>query len=242
MSNDGFFGDMPYLATMPSCVFYSRANVAGTTIRDWSPQKATLTNTGSVTNSTGVTPKFSPASLHFSGTPSYLTGSSSARMTPTNGYAYLVSLWVYTASWSGTQILLGTRSGDTSSTIKWCIYGSSGNLAVQIYNSGNSIWLQNTAISALPTSTFVNIILAISAANVTTAYINGTSYSLGTGSGQIQGSGSALNIGYAPGSSASALTGNMDEIAIWDGVLGVVPTVSDIYKSGIGQTRRLIVG
>ena len=65
MSSAAIVRNMPYLATMPSCVLYVRPTGASsaTTFKDWSLQKNTISNSGSASNSNTST-IFPPSSIY----------------------------------------------------------------------------------------------------------------------------------------------------------------------------------
>ena len=244
MSDDGFFGNMPYLATMPSCVLYVRAcSAANNNIFDWSPSHLTVTNTNSTcVYNTSSPAKFPPASIYFnnpnaSTTSYYLTIPYSSNFNfGTNNFC--ISAWVYFVSLNsgGTAIVLtycNTSGYDCGIGLE-----SNGNWIFAVTGSASSYLL--TYIGSAPSTGQWYHVAMIRNGTSFTAYINGVSHSMGTSSSAVYTDGSTNpRIGSDQYSIKSSLIGYADEIAIWNGIGGLpVPTISQLYP----QTRRLIVG
>jgi hypothetical protein len=235
MSDDGFFGNMPYLATMPSCVLYLRGQPVGSTMRDWSPSHKTITPHGDAAYSTTLI-KFPPSSIHFDGTGDYLTAPTSS------DYAFgtdpfTISLWVNFSSASVDCQLLGPGTNAVylgASLGGWDISWSHNNSRLQFEYQYNSAWVISAAHSSFtPTvGTWYHIAITRDATNLQ-VFINGVAGYTGVDSTNIR---ADVNLGVAASNSgATTLNGYEDEIAIWKGV--ALP-IGMLYP----QTRRLIIG
>ncbi len=233
----GVIGIPPMYANLPSCVLYLRGEGpnGNTQIRDWGKSNQTLTNS-SVINSTTITPKFPPTSLYFSS--AYITTPTTNVFTPTYGYGYLVAFWIYTTLLF--EALIGTRTSDSGSTINWCIYlNSSGVVSVNSYNTSGSAMGTINSSTLLVASTWTHVMLNITPAGVWTLYMNGASVGTYTSTTQVDNQGAAVHVGYFVSSGVPQFLGNMDEVVIFDGVLGTVPTPANVWAAA--QYRRMIV-
>jgi hypothetical protein len=244
MSDDGFFGNMPYLATMPSCAFYIRG-MNGSSIRDWSKNHVTLTN-NLVTNSTGVTPKFPPASNYYNGSGylevPYSSSGNSNNVLAANNFTY--SMWFNANSVYSSTIQWLILLGNYTSLCASIGLGIQASTLVLYMGSTSSTWdiASGVNLGAISTATWYNVIITRSGSTFT-GYLNGSSTAIGTSSNSLYNAGYAVLFGqgWPPSSGTNPYTGYMDEIALFNGANGEVPAYTDIWKNGT-QLRRLIVG
>jgi hypothetical protein len=110
------------------------------TFLDGSTNNFTITRNGNTTQGT-----FSPFSLaagewsnYFDGTGDFLTTPSNSAFDFGTG-SFTVEFWAYKASSTNLMALIGTRTGDASSTILWSMFvDTNGYLATQIYDTSNN--------------------------------------------------------------------------------------------------------
>ena len=238
MSDDGFFGNMPYLATMPSCQLYLRPwGGSGLATFHDTTGKNTVTPSGSAANSSTVT-MFPPCSIYLNNSSGYLTLSTSSNWVYGSNWACSVLFYLGTANL--VTHIMGTRSGDTTSTTGWNIetISSNGNISFQWFNTSNAS--MSTIYGGTYTSgAFNHVFVSISSTGVATLYLNGSSIGTATPGNQTIQTPGNIHLGYAPGDTTySNFTGYVDEVAIWSG--NIVPTVTQSYAAA--KNRRLIVG
>lgn len=249
MSDDGFFGEMPYLATMPSCVLYVRQTgtpSGGTTFKDWSSTNATITAVGSPVNSISSA-KFPPASIYFNGS-SYLSVAYNSRFN-LGSNNFFISHWLNPTSDPGNVTFYFNPQGINYCAVQLAI-GSGTQVQVYVSTNGSS-WANTTySFSATMTTGAWNNLSLARVGTTFTLYCNGASVGTFSVSGTLYNGSSPSAIACQLDPSPTAYTtGYIDEIAVWNGAYGIVPSMSDIWKgtTGItsiaaGQQRRLIVG
>jgi hypothetical protein len=238
MSAEAFFGNMPYLATMPSCALYLRPTGAngGPVFRDWSPQKNAISAIGSPANSTGSV-KFPPVSIG-------LNGSSGLKIPSISAFSLsadiLLSVWINETSLANVGFLCLTGSNDVNS---W-----NGNGIQYLFQTTNTSGTSSFQWGSEPANTLdASTNFSANTWNNVIAYVLGSTaylYLNGTQVGNkpftyISGTPTYLTAG-CNGLSHNFVTGYMDEIAIWSKSLGVIPTPAQVYAAG--TSRRLIVG
>lgn len=236
MSAEAFFGNMPYLAAMPSCVLYLRG-ANGSNILDWSPNKATITNSGGV-NST-VQSKFPPSSLYFNGASNYSATITQGTKLNFGANPYAISLWVYVTAldrFEGNCLQIGHHAAGGAFWELGLVNGPG--VALYLYNNGylyqpcktTSILNGWHHVFARYDGTYANVWVDGSVGTQSAAYTGGF-----FPTGDVY-----FNRSYDNGEYAYN-TAFYDEVAVWNGAYGDVPTISDIY-TGHGYNRRLIVG
>jgi hypothetical protein len=225
--NAQLVGNMPYLATLPSCVLYLRpygTPSGGTTFKDWSLKARTLTRINSPVNTT-TSPKFPTGAMDFTSSYAMLTAAASSDFNFTGNLAF--QLWVKMAS-------------NTTDRIFW---GSANTLAEQFHVESNHLfqYYDGTTNRTLSSTTVDDgawhHLAVIKTGTTLQGYVDGSAGTAVTGvSGTLGGSSMTFYIMgfYSQGYYVNAI---VDEYAIWNGTLGPVPTISMLYP----QSRRLIV-
>ena len=242
--NAQLVGNMPYLATLPSCVLYLRpfgTASGGTTFKDWSPNLRGIVAGGSAQNSTAQI-KYPPASILLNGTTDYVAASATSADFTLTG-AFLISIWV---RFSTVQVCTLFSSGSSTSYVAgggWDLSYFSGNLCFE-YQYGGA-WVFSGTVAWTPTTgVWYNVIIYRPASSSTiTAYVNGSSLgTIATSAAAITGSYYVMTAGRCSYSNTIFFAGNIDEAAIWNATASAypIPTPAMVYPTG-GQTRRLIV-
>jgi hypothetical protein len=247
MSDDGFFGNMPYLATMPSCAFYLRGS-NGSNILDWSNNHVTVTNVGA-SNSTNAY-YFPPKSIFL---PNAIAGDSKVVYVPYSGSGnsnnnlgsnnFLLSFWVNLSynSWNSYGMQVDQiSSGGFGSVV---VTALSGKWQVFMTSNGSSWDLVNgVSLGSSSTGSWVNIIVTRIGGSAY-GYLNGSQTTLSTslGSTALYNGSGITSLGNDGTAASAALGGYMDEACLFNGVNGTIPTASQIYNFGISR-KRMIVG
>ena len=249
MSDDGFFGNMPYLATMPSCRLYARAGPAGSNaFFDWSPQHRTLTATASrVTNSSTQT-QFPPASLYFDAAGSGAMPLSAASQAEwVLGSNWMMGAWIDMPTLPSGNHAYSIMGVSPNGNQQWVfVVTPSQYLNFNCYNA--SSYTTNVTASSLgfSTNTWYHVAARQTVAGTTKLYINGVepSYS-STTSASVGSATNNLEIGsmFDTGSTYSYyyFNGYLDEVCLFNGAYGPLPTITDLYTN-TERYRRLIIG
>jgi len=223
----------PVLATIPSCVLYIRpfGAVGGSTLRDQSPLKTTITlGAGTVTNSNTYS-KFPPASLYFSA--AYFTEPNNIHYcTFTGDFAF--SWWEYltSAKTAGSSVFTNVPS----TTLGFNIGYSDGTNNMVFLSSNGSTWNLKSAWSmgAQVGDAWTHWGLT-RISGVLTAYKNGVQSAQASGvTGTVYNSGTNLYVGSYPD---YPVTAYYDEICIFNGSYGPVPTGAMLYN--LAQRRMI---
>jgi hypothetical protein len=112
---------------------------------------------------------------------------------------------------------VGTRTNDTSSTIRWCIFVQSGLLSCDVWNTSNARIAQFAFQSTIPTATWIHCALVRSGTSFR-LYQNGVQSTNGaTSSDAVANNSTAINIGSFIGSAISNLNGNISNLRILKG-------------------------
>lgn len=228
-------GILPWLANLSSCRLYIRGE--DTNIRDWSPQKRTITVHGSVSQS-ATNAIFPKKSLLFDGTTGWLSAADSADLHPgSSDFAVHVGIYPTTA---GTSDIIRLSANTASNEYAALGVGRSDATTLYvIYSTTGTSWDNIGSYSctaSLPTNSkrFVDVIRLN---NTLTAYVNGSQVGQWTSLGSLYNGGVfGATIGYNTSSNPYYFVGSQDEIAFWHGAYGKVPTISQLYP----QTRRFI--
>ena len=224
--NAQLVGNMPYLATMPSCALYIRP--VGSTYKDFSPQRATL-------GIYGTAPSQSNAQNHFNGG-SVLMNAAGSVYSPSSvnfnlGNNWVISCGVYLIALTGGVQMFFSRDNNSSPQLQWYING----------DPYQPIFYYNTSLiftSSQPIMYGVWTHLIVTRIGTTiTGYINGSS----VGSGVVSNASRTLPFTFGGGgTSALYVNGYMDEMAVWTSDLNsALPTSTQVYNAW--NLRRLIV-
>ena len=236
MSEVGFFGNMPYAATLPSCVLYLRpfGTSGGTTFKDFSPKARAMSVTGSAANS-NTQLKFPPCSIYQNGSGGYVqTTSGSADFSL--GTLWGCSMWLYPTTTMPGLFQIYLNSGNNI----LCAFLSANQPYIESHIASSVTMEAAWTTSSLTVNAWHHFYLGQTSASSCFFYLDGTLYNA-TASPTGPTGGSALNstilqIGQET-TDSKYLTGYFDEFAIWNGSLGNIPTISMLYP----QTRRMIV-
>jgi len=212
-----------YLANLLSCVLYLRPfgdPAGGTTFRDWSPYRKTITLSGAVTNSQAQR-IVDPTTIYLDGSGGYLYADASSHFLFPGDFA--VSCSYVPQSVSGDRTIFGTNS-----SLDFRMITSGANWYMYYAGAGSAAW------SNPPTVGGKYQIDLIRSGSTLTGYINGVSSISVTTSASIGSSSVAFNLGRY---SSQYAYGYVGEIAVWNGSLGKVPTITQLFP----RTRRLIV-
>jgi hypothetical protein len=240
----GFFaGNMSYLATIPSCVFYVRATGlnGGTIFRDWSNRHQTISSVGSPVNSS-TSQKYPPCSIALNGS-QYLSVPDSDLVELTSGYVISILanitqlVYEYTAYrsalvekyYNSDEYGLQVRGSSVSSvtSVTW------GNGDTDIIEGTSNLpslgaWHRYTVSKPNDSSTV-------------TLYVDGNVSGIGTAASAPTQNSSPLLIGKMNVQGLGltwGLDGYVDEAAMWNGAYGALPDPTKITT----LTRRMIVG
>ena len=231
MSDDGFFGNMPYLATMPSCELYIKAIGVpnNATFYDWSPAKQTITPSNTPVESSTES-HYGSTSIYLNGTNQYLTVAS-INFAATNWICHAV---VYPTSITNCQLLSQQSATTGNMSIGWSISAAPG---YPFFTAMND-WIisSSTAISA---NAWTDLIWSKIGGNYY-IYMNGIQTMSTTKSDTI-GAATSTRLGGSK-NGTNYCPGYFDEFAFWSSDGGVIPTHSQIYSSSYPFPRRLIVG
>jgi hypothetical protein len=156
----------------------------------------------------------------------YFDGSGDYLATPSNSAFdfgtgdFTVEFWVNT-SISTLSAFVGSRTSDTSSTIRWCIYGetASGGIALgcDIWDTSNTRIAQLTFQSLLPVNAWTHCALVRSGTSFR-LYQNGVqSTSSATSSAAVANNSTVVNIGSFVGSAIPNLNGYLSNLRIVKG-------------------------
>jgi hypothetical protein len=210
---------------------------------DWSSKHRTISiQAGSPTNST-TRSLFSPCSLYGNGyTPSYFTISNSSDFNfGSSNFAMCVWISPLTITkgagvfWTPNQSL-STGAGYSAVLLDYDNTGWQLN-----YSLTGSSWAATTHGGSVPSTTgsWYHAAVIRSGTNLT-LYVNGVATVSYTGvSGSLYNGGyNSYILNYGPGNQTYGCNCYFDEFTIWNGSLGPVPTISQLYP----QTRRMIVG
>ena len=248
MIDDDIIGIPPILANLPSCVLYLRpfgTPSGGTTFKDWSPAKKTLTAGGSVANTTSNT-RFPPATLNFTTTSDRIYASTASDWTflHNNAAGFICGFWCRQTSSTNGITLIDTTNGSSSNTGVYCGVYSDGSIHCFTTKSSSGIYPYNaTSTTGLFPfdGTWHYICLDLTGASGTMyIYLDGTQ--IATSGLLVAASSSspfgAVTIGNTVTSNNAGI-GNVDEAVIFNAALGVIPSPAQLYAPA--KTRRLIV-
>ena len=188
------------------------------TFLDSSTNNFTITRNGNTTQGT-FTPYGSNWSNYFDGTGDYLTTPSNAAFDFGTG-DFTVEFWV-NSSIATLSAFVGTRTADTSSTIRWCIYGETATggiaLACDIFDTSNNRITTFPFQSLLPINSWVHCALVRSGTSFR-LYQNGVqSTSSATSSAAVANSSTVVNIGSFVSSAIPNLNGYLSNLRILKG-------------------------
>lgn len=175
-----------------------------------------LETVGNAQVSTSVV-KYGSGSMYFDGSGDYLITPSSTSFDLGSG-SFTIECWVYPTA-SGSKAIVGTSTGDASSTIQWRLYvNSSSQLECDIYSTSNAQLGYITYQNTLSLNQWSHVAL-VRNGNLFSMYVNGVSASTTfTSTGTVANTSTSLKVGYFPGSSISALTGYIDDLRITKGI------------------------
>jgi len=190
----------------------------------------TLTNTGTVTYTTG---KINNAG-NFSGSSQYLTRASEAYFQITG--ALSISLWVNADTLSADRQLVSKNDNNISNSEFGIIYRSTGKFAFFSANASNYYYLStNSTYSATNWYHVVVTRAGSSSGSAVLIYVNGSSVATtvdSTDPSFVGTSSYPLNIG-SQNNNNSAFDGKIDEVGIWTREL-TSAEVTQLYNSGNG--------
>ena len=213
-----------------------------TTFTDNSPSPKTVTSNNGAAISTAQS-KFGGASALFDGTDDYLNTPSSADFDFGTG-DFTVEFWVNPSSLGGSAALVGTRTNDTSTTIRWCILATT-DAGINVL--GCDIWSTSDARIALfnhqsqiPTGQWTHCALVRYGTSFK-LYQNGVQSTSGaTTSAPVANSSTVVNIGSFISSGVLKLNGYIDELRITKGVArytGNFTPQTSAFPNSIGVTQ-----
>jgi hypothetical protein len=154
-------------------------------------------------------------SVLFNGSNQYLSIASNSAFDFGAG-DFTVEGWVYLND-NSLPAIVGTRTNDTSSTIRWCIFVQSGFLTCDVWNTSNARIAQFAFQSTIPTGTWTHFVLVRSGTSFR-LYQNGVQSTNGaTSSDAVANNSTAINIGSFIGSAISNLNGNISNLRIVKG-------------------------
>ena len=191
-----------------------------TTFTDNSPSPKTVTSNNGAAISTTQS-KFGGASAFFDGTNDYLNTPSSAAFDFGTG-DFTVEFWVNPSSLGGSAALVGTRTNDTSTTIRWCIFVTTDTginvLGCDIWSTSDTRIAQFNHQSQISTGQWTHCALVRYGTSFK-LYQNGVQSTSGaTTSAPVANSSTVVNIGSFINSAISNFNGYIDEIRITKGV------------------------
>ena len=213
-----------------------------TTFTDNSPSPKTVTSNNGAAISTAQS-KFGGASALFDGTDDYLNTPSSADFDFGTG-DFTVEFWVNPSSLGGSAALVGTRTNDTSTTIRWCILATT-DAGINVL--GCDIWSTSDARIALfnhqsqiPTGQWTHCALVRYGTSFK-LYQNGVQSTSGaTTSAPVANSSTVVNIGSFISSGVLKLNGYIDELRITKGVArytGNFTPQTSAFPNNVGLTQ-----
>lgn len=237
--NAQLVGNMPYLATLPSCQWYIRpfgTPSGGVTFKDWGPSHLTLTGSSGAVNSTNKL-KFSPASIAIPGTADYVYANGQYGSFGTYNSPMSVSAWVYvTTLGTYTTICTSNHNGTTPSNGDWWFFVYSNALRFYRFTgSGFGIYLSVSTGLTFNTGQWNHVSVQWTNSGACTLELNGVTSSVSpttntaSSSTVISGTTIGNNIDTSEG-----LQGYIDEVIAFS---SAIP-----YSMFYPQTRRLIVG
>ena len=214
--------------SVPGDIYYNSCSLlmhfsgsnGSTTFTDNSPSPKTITANNGVTISTAQS-KFGGTSGLFDGTDDYLNTPSSADFDFGTG-DFTVEFWVNPSSLGGNAALVGTRTDDTSTTIRWCILATTDAgiivLGCDIWSTSNARIALFNHQSQLPTGQWTHCALVRYGTSFK-LYQNGVQSTSGaTTSAPVANSSTVVNIGSFISSAVLKFNGYMDEVRITKGV------------------------
>jgi hypothetical protein len=227
--NAKLVGNMPHLATLPSCLVYIRpfgTASGGTVFKDWSSYHRALTCVGSAVNTTS-TVLYPPASINLpTDTAGVSWGADSAFAFGTGDFTILATFSLPSLGNSSSDpnaILCGATS--YSSWIYWAL-PQTGSVGFDFYISGTDA--TNTTF-AWQTNTKYQVV-AIRSSGTLNCYINGSNVLSTASATSVPADTGGYRMGLRP---SYSLKGIIDEFAIFNKAI----PISNLYP----QTQRLIV-
>ena len=238
--NAQLVGNMPYLATLPSCVLYLRGQGANgnTTFFDWSPKKRTVTNnSNNVINSTAQS-KYPPCSQYYAGNSStYLSVPGSADFVL--GANWIAMGWVYNAG------IYPTFGQCYLNSTNWFSLGQVANqfgFVTLVSGEEQCGWY---TVATPPSSGWHQYVFGQTGSSSAFLYIDGSVKSLTLDSSGTMGNSTLNSTPFTTGQysysnpSPAHPTQYIDEFAIWSANQGsAIPTAAMLNAL---STRRLIV-
>ena len=214
--------------SVPGDIYYNSCSLlmhfsgsnGSTTFTDNSPSPKTITSNNGAAISTAQS-KFGGTSGLFDGTDDYLNAPSSADFDFGTG-DFTVEFWLNISSFGGNAALVGTRTNDTSTTIRWCILATTDTGPIFL---GCDIWSTSDARIALfnhqsqiLTGQWTHCALVRYGTSFK-LYQNGVQSTSGaTTSAAVANSSTVVNIGSFVSSAVLKLNGYIDELRITKGV------------------------
>jgi hypothetical protein len=214
--------------SVPGDIYYNSCSLlmhfsgsnGSTTFTDNSPSPKTITANNGVSISTAQS-KFGGTSGLFDGTDDYLNTPSSADFDFGTG-DFTVEFWFNPSSLGGNAALVGTRTDDTSTTIRWCILATTDAginvLACDIWSTSDARIALFYHQSQIPTGQWTHCALVRYGTSFK-LYQNGVQSTSGaTTSAPVANSSTVVNIGSFISSAVLKFNGYMDELRITKGV------------------------
>ena len=154
-------------------------------------------------------------SVQFNGSNQYLSIANNAAFDFGTG-DFTVEGWVYLNN-NSTTAIVGTRTNDTSLTIRWCLYVGDGFLSCDVWNTSNARIALFAFQSTIPAGTWIHCALVRSGTSFR-LYQNGIqSTNSATSPDAVSNSSTAINIGSFIASGVSNLNGNISNLRIVKG-------------------------
>ena len=163
--------------------------------------------------------KYGTGSLQFDGNGDYLRVNGGSLFDFGTG-SFTMECFVYLPTGVTQGYLFGTRTGDTGTTIRWCIYISSSTIAIDFWNTSNA----RIALFAHQTSLTNNVfhhVAVVRNVNEFAIYLNGVkSTTTVTNSTAVANSNLIVDIGQATGGFTTGLplNGYIDDLRITKGI------------------------
>jgi hypothetical protein len=163
--------------------------------------------------------KYGTGSMSFDGTGDALLSPSSVLLSDFGTGDFTIEFWAYKANSTNNMALVGTRTGDASSTIRLSIYVSStGYLECDIFNTANARMVSFAHSIPFAASTWYHCALVRVGSNFR-LYFNGIQSSAsGTSSDAIANSSLVMRVGNFSSSTLVDFNGYIDDLRITKGV------------------------
>jgi hypothetical protein len=189
-----------------------------TTFIDSSSSAKTVTANGDAKISTALS-KFGGASGLFDGAGDFLSVPSSADFDYGSG-DFTIEGWINPRVSSEDGYIVGRRTGDTATTIQWCVFLVGGLLGIDFFSTANTRITTQSHPTTVTVGAFSHFAV-VRNGNNWKIYLEGIGNTGVTASGTVANAANELRIGQAQGGFGGGgfpLDGNIDELRITKGV------------------------